>query len=115
MSSFDNIYYILSDSKAELQNEEKELASGLIPPLPEVPGIDVDTTVLTLEKVYKRSWDSAALKLLELGESEELLKECLKRHYRVHDMWGLYLPLFGTVHISYLPDLYNKALAYYEG
>ena len=114
LSSFDNVYYLLRDSKVELHEEEKEMAGGLIPPLPAVPGISVDTPVTTLEQVYTRSWDSAALKLLELGESEELLKECLKRHYRAHDMWGLYLPLFGTVHVSYLPDLYNKALEYFE-
>lgn len=114
MSAFNNLPTIFDEAKREMRKELEEDGENVIPPQKERPGIAVDTHNATLEHIFKDIWDGVVLRLMELDEDEDMLKENLKAYYRAFDRWGLWFPIFGNVHISYLPGLFAKAEDYYN-
>jgi hypothetical protein len=114
MSAFNNLPTIFDQAKREMRKELEEDGVNPVPPQKERPGIAVDTHNATLCTVYKKTWDGVVLRLMELDEDEETLKENLKAYYRAFDRWGLWLPIFGNVGVSYLPGLFVKAEEYFN-
>ncbi len=113
MSAFNNLPTIFDQAKREMCKELEEDGVNPVPPQKECAGIAIDTHTATLQ-IFQGTWDGVVLRLLELNEDEETLKENLKAYYRAFDRWGLWLPIFGNVHISYLPGLFVKAEEYFN-
>ncbi len=111
-NNFDDIQKLINKARRDLNKEGK----NPLPPMKEIPGlVPVDTPIekLTTPR-YLQVWESLVIRLLELGDDEDMLLESLMSYYRCYDRWGLWFPIFGCVHVSYLPGLYAKASKYYN-
>lgn len=115
MSAFNNLSTIFEKAKREIRQEELEDGINPVACATLFTGLSVFNNAKDILRLYsKEIFEDTIIRVMELDGDPQGLKEALKSYYRVYGTWGLWVPVYECVHISYLPYLFKRAEEYYN-